>query len=357
MKITFVLPSLEIGGGVRVVFEHANRLRAKGHDVQIVYPLFPLDFGQPGNRIRLFIHRVRMFIDNLVQGNRVDWFDVTVPVCAVLFLDDCFVRDADIIIATAWPTAYYVNRSAAQKGRKVYFIQHYEVVLGGGRLVDATYRMNLRQIVIAPWLEKLMVEKFGKSRPDLIPNGVNFKIFYNEHKTYHQPRRILMLYSLSEWKGAADGIAAFEQARGKHPDVQLVLFGRFKDRRVPPYAEFHIAPQGEALRRLYCSGDIFLSPSWTEGWQLPPMEAMACKCAVVATNVGGIPHYTIAGTSALVCEPHRPDELARQLIRLLDDPQLLASITEEGHRYITRFSWEAFSDQFEQSLERIRASA
>ena len=54
------------------------------------------------------------------------------------------------------------------------------------------------------------------------------------------------------------------------------------------------------IRNIYNSCDVFLSPSWAEGSQAPPMEAMACGCAVLATNVGGIPDYAIAGETAAV---------------------------------------------------------
>jgi len=41
MKITFVLPDVGISGGARVVFEYANRLTERGHNVHIVYPIIP----------------------------------------------------------------------------------------------------------------------------------------------------------------------------------------------------------------------------------------------------------------------------------------------------------------------------
>ncbi len=46
MKITFILPFLEMTGGVRVVFEYANKLHKKGHEVNIVYPLIRSTLGQ-----------------------------------------------------------------------------------------------------------------------------------------------------------------------------------------------------------------------------------------------------------------------------------------------------------------------
>ncbi|MBU4305735.1 MAG: glycosyltransferase family 4 protein [Candidatus Omnitrophica bacterium] len=355
MKIIFLLPCLEICGGIRVVFEYANRLKVRGHKVLIFYPLFPLNFGEKWINLRMHIHKIRIFFDNLRKGNKIDWFNVEVPVIGIPSLSERYIPDGDVVIATAWPTAYYVNRYHFKKGRKVYFIQHYEVVMGVESLVNETYKFNLHQLVIASWLKELMIEKFNKKEPYLVPNGVNLGQFYNGNKIYNKNKRILMLYSLYEWKGAKDGIKAFELARTKHSGIKLVLFGTHKDKDIPLYAEFHLAPQGEDLRKLYCSCDIFLFPSWTEGWGLPPMEAMACKCAVVATNVGGILYYTIPGKTALISSPKEPEALAKNLLSLLDDEEKLKRISEEGYNYIKQFTWEKSTEQFERALNEIIA--
>lgn len=355
MKITFLLPSLEVCGGIRVVFEYANRLQSRGHSVLIIYPLFPLNFGEEWVNLHKTLHKVRVFLDNLRKRNKVEWFNVEVPVLGIPSLSERYIPDSDVVIATAWPTAYCLNRYSLKKGKKVYFIQHYEVIMGTEKLVEETYKFNLYQIVVAPWIKELISKRFNKKEPYFIPNGVNLDKFYNESKVYNKNKRILMLYHLFEWKGIKDGIKAFELARRKHPEIKLVLFGTHKDKNAPSYAEFHLFPKGEKLRKLYCSCDIFLSPSWTEGWQLPPMEAMACKCAVVATNVGGIPHYTISGKSALTSPPKDAEALAKNLLTLLDDEEKLKLISCEGYNYIKRFTWQKSTEQMEHILKRIIA--
>ncbi len=53
---------------------------------------------------------------------------------------------------------------------------------------------------------------------------------------------------------------------------------------------------------------------------MPPMEAMACGCAIVATNSRGILEYAIHEENALLSEPKCPEKLAESLIRVLSDP-------------------------------------
>ncbi|MBI4844951.1 MAG: glycosyltransferase family 4 protein [Candidatus Omnitrophica bacterium] len=354
MKIIFIVPDLSIGGGIRVVFEHANRLKAKGHEVLIIYPLWPLNFGKrPDYSIGVFFSYFRKFLGNIRRRNRVKWFDLEVKPKGVLSLNQKFIPNADIIVATAWPTAYYVYNYKINMGRKAYLIQSYEIIIGPAEKVDRTYTLDLNQIVIAPWLKELMERKFKKDKVFFVPNGVNFQHFYNDNKVFNKNKRVLMLYHSAEFKGVADGVKAFEIAREKYPGIKLVMFGTDPGNTIPDYAQFHRRPSLEELRNLYCSCDIFLCPSWIEGWHLPPMEAMACKCAVVATNVGGIPACTIAGKTALVSPPKEPDLLAENLIALLDNEVKLKEISFAGYNYIKDFTWESANDKLEKILKEI----
>lgn len=104
--------------------------------------------------------------------------------------------------------------------------------------------------------------------------------------------------------------------------------------------------------RLLCP---HLAPSWQEGCQLPPMEAMACKCAVVTTNVGGIPDYAVAGQTALISDPRDPQALAQNIIRLLDYEAELMRISHAGYQHIKHFTWERATDKLQQVLASLVA--
>jgi len=211
--------------------------------------------------------------------------------------------------------------------------------------------------VISSWLRGLVQEKSGLLMDSihLVPNGINLKQFHNASKVFHRPRRILMVYRETQHKGLMDGIRAFELAREQHPEIQLMMMGLRKGPNVPHYAEFHEDPAQVELRNIYSSCDIFVFPSWQEGYGLPPMEAMACQCAVVATNVGAIPDYAIAGQTALVSEPGDPVALAQNIIRLLDDEEELRRISRAGYEHIQQFTWERATDKLEQVLASLVA--
>jgi len=206
----------------------------------------------------------------------------------------------------------------------------------------------LHKIVISSWLRDTAERRFGQRVYGPLIHGVDLKQFYNDNKVYHLPRQIGMLYHDLEIKGLSDGVKAFEMAKQAFPDIQLVMFGRSKpDSRVPDYVEFYRCPTQAKLRDIYCSCDIWLCPSRMDGGPMHPQEAMACKCALVTTNVGAIADYTVLGETALVSPPGEPYALAQNLIRLLEDEEELRRISLAGYQKIREFTWERAAKQLE----------
>lgn len=391
MKITFILPEVGIGGGIRVVFEYANRLQDRGHEVNVFYPLTPLQI-KPKFSLRSLAGQALGVIVNFKKGNKVGWFDLKAKLIRVPTLNPRYVKlveglipDADIVVATAWQTAYLVNKLNENKGEKFYFVQHYEIWNAWNddecwkeaekierdpnkiclamydvnprnealrmvkNLVDRTYKLPLKKITISSWLKELIERKFSEEVETLIFNGVNFDTFYKEDKVEDRDKiRILMPYSPIRWKGTEDGLKAFRMVKEKHPDVEFVMYGAKRRECIPDWIKLYERLLYDyELRKLYSSSDIFVYPSWTEGFGLPPIEAMACCCAVVATNVGGVPDYAINGETILASPPKNPEMLAQNIIRLIKNEDERKRIAENGYNYIKQFSWDKATDQLE----------
>jgi glycosyltransferase involved in cell wall biosynthesis len=398
MKITFVLPGIFIGGGVRVVFEYANRLQKKGHIVNVVYPLIPL-YLKPKIRIRDRGAQIIRTLYNINNKTEPKW-NLNARLIRVTTINHKYTKyleksipDADVIIATSWGTAYFVNNLSQSKGEKYYFVQSYEIwdiwqneicwkkveqiekdyrkwtfemsfitpndkyLKESKKLVDDTYTMpNLKKITIATWLKDLLEIRFNQKVYGMITNGVNFEEFYCEEipsKWEEKQKTITILASIrggSLLKGDFDLIESLMKVNNKHPEIKIVLYGSKGNMNIPEWIQFVDTPFGDKLRQLYCSAQIFVSASRLEGCQLPPMEAMVCGCAVVATNVGGVPDYAIDGETILCAPSKNPEILSQKIIQLIENEGLRRRIAENGHNHIKQFNWDNATQEFENVL-------
>ncbi|MGQ9823394.1 MAG: glycosyltransferase family 4 protein [Desulfotomaculales bacterium] len=100
---------------------------------------------------------------------------------------------------------------------------------------------------------------------------------------------------------------------------------------------------GELLnaRDIFTVFDIFVLPSFTEGFPLVLLEALAAGRPVVATRVGGIPEIVTDGHTGFLVKSGDPGELARAIAVLLDNPQIARTIARNGQDYVkSNFSAE-----------------
>lgn len=93
----------------------------------------------------------------------------------------------------------------------------------------------------------------------------------------------------------------------------------------------------DALAALLRDSLCLAFPSLTEGFGLPPLEAMAHGCPVVASTAASIPE--VCGDAALYADPHSPDVWLEALRALRDDPALRRKLVERGSRRVKEFSW------------------
>ncbi len=89
----------------------------------------------------------------------------------------------------------------------------------------------------------------------------------------------------------------------------------------------------ELLKESLC----LVFPSKLEGFGIPILEALACKCPVVASNSTAIPE--VAGDAAVLVEPGKPTQFAEAVLRIYGDKQFQDSLIEKGLQRIESFRW------------------
>jgi glycosyltransferase involved in cell wall biosynthesis len=287
MRITFVSPT-GMSGGVRVVAIYAQQLKQMGHTVRVISPIRArLRFGQ---KLKLWL-KGNGWLDDLTppkshfDGSDIDHrvLDRVGPV-----IDDD-VPDGDVVIATLWLTAEWVAGLSECKGAKVYLIQHHEIVDYLAERCHATYRLPLHKIVIAQWLKRVMKEQYGDSNVDLVPNSVDRTQFFAPVRGKQLRPSIGFLYSKSPSKGLDTTLAALRIVRKQFPELRMISFGSERTSpslELPEGVEFFYSPPQDEIRKLYARCDVWITASLSEGFNLPALEAMACRTPVVATRTG-----------------------------------------------------------------------
>ncbi len=346
MKITFTLPGVGNApcGGFKVVYEYANRLVARGHEIVLVHSC-----GSDANEIAR--NKARNLARYIAYGCGykggylpTSWFALDPRVAAtwVPSLHKRWIPDGDAVVATAWDTAEWVSEYPSTKGKRYYLIQHLEVVFpeSDSARVLATWRAPLCKIVIAEWLREAAV-KLGE-KAVYIPNGLSESFYLDVPIDSRDPYRIAMMYhDRFEWKGSADGIEALILAKQRVPQLYAELFGLGpRLRSLPDWISFCRRPSLPDLRRLYNEASIFIAPSRSEGCAAPPGEAMRCGAAVCATDIGGHHEYAAHGFTSLLSPPRDPLALARNIVRLVHNQDLRIQIAGNGHHHIQQFTWD-----------------
>ncbi len=90
--------------------------------------------------------------------------------------------------------------------------------------------------------------------------------------------------------------------------------------------------------RLLSNANVFLFPSFYEGFGLPVLEAQAAGVPVVTSNNSSMPE--VAGRQALLVNPKNPEEIAQTIFKLIDDNTLRDKLIQLGFENVKRFSWE-----------------
>lgn len=335
MKVTFVNWGTAQCGGNRVLFEVANGLKAKGHDVEIV-ALEPFS----------------------------GWMELKAPITIAKSpqqLTD-IIPVSDVLVATWFATAYLVDQVKGRKGIPAYYCQHYETIFFQSEQerqeVAKTYDLPFNLIANSPWLQQ-MLKELHKRESTLIVPAVNQTVFQPKIRSFEkqkdEPFKILAFASPTLFKGFYDTVLpAFHMVSRYVGNAEFHIFGNPPAEL--PYPEAftkkvicHKVPKDEDLAKLYQEMDMFVSGSYAESSPLPHLEAMASYCPVVCTTFG-TEHY---GSGLKRELPKRPRDLALDIIELTQTPDRLKEMAEQALKDVKPLTWEATVEANEKFLKGL----
>lgn len=358
MRITFVLPSANLSGGVRVVAVYAERLAARGHRVTLL--------SRPQPELRLG-RRVRSLLRGRGwSGRRPSHIDALAGVehrvlrdageLAPLSPGD--VPDAEVILATWWTTARWIEPLPRSKGVKVNFLQHFERLLEPHQKdeAEAVWRLPYAKLTISQWLVDKAAE-MGDDAVELVTNSVDTRLFHAPPRGRAATPTVGLLFSNHQAKGCDVSFAALRRLRASMPDLRVLAFGSREPKgefEMVERMELQVSPPQGALRALYGSCDVWLCGSRAEGFHLPPLEAMACRCPVVSTRVGGSMDVIEPGVNGYIADVEDVDGLVEGLQRVFAlDARGWRAMSDAAYATAHGYTWDDATDRFEAALERI----
>lgn len=354
MKITFVVPEGHFSGGVKVVAIYSERLQKRGHKVVIVSPERHVPTFR--ERIRSVRHGGRFFRPPAMSHFTGRPLDVRIykPHRPVENRD---VPEADVIIATWFETALWIDRLAPSKGAKVIFIQGYETLPEAPRPeIDDAWRLPFQKILISRWLKDLAVSKFGDAQAAHVPNSVDTQQFFAPERSMQRVPTVGFLSAESPFKGMKTALAAVAKMRQTLPNLRVISFGQEATHgplALPPDSEFHLLPPQNTIKDLYAKCDLWLCGSQREGFHLPPLEAMACRCPVVSTRVGGPEDIIVNGKNGYLVEPGDSDGLAKAATEILTGGgENWQRFSDAALATATGYTWDDATILFEAALQK-----
>jgi len=314
-NIFFLVPGAAISGGIAVVFQHANRLLEKGYSVKIL-SLNNKNNGSwfPNQKVEIIPYREAK---KILQSEKID-----------------------ILIATSYSTAFTVDVAKAR--RKIYFVQSDESRFfpENPRLCEVikkTYTLPIEYITEAKWIQKWLKDEFGHES-HYVPNGIDLELFKKVEPIAPKSNkpRILIEGSINvPFKGMDEAYAAV-----KDLECELwIVSNNGKPKKGWKYNRFFESVPYGKMNEIYSSCDIFLKMSKVEGFFGPPMEAMACGCAVVVGKVTGFDEYIKDDYNALVVEQGDIEGARKAVKRLIEDIDLRKRLIENGYRTAREWSW------------------
>ena len=320
LRCAFVLPAMEISGGIRVALLHAEMLVKAGAQVS----LFTLE-------------------------GEAEWYhegDFHFPVLSAE--REKLQGTLDLAVATMWNTAEFVEQSSKIRKKK-YLVQNFEVGFyppGSPYRIatSATYRMRspMEYVTISKWCQNWLREEYH-TEAAYLPNGIDPSFYPKRGRDLQGKIRILIEGDCSaEHKNVDESFRIVEQLDLEKFEIWYMSYnGNPKSwYRVDRF--LHRVPY-EKTPEVYAACDILLKTSLLESFSYPPLEMMASGGYVVAVPNGGNLEYLKDGEN---CIPQGNLAEAKAAIeRILTDAELRKKLDTGAEETVKERNWKRIEPQ------------
>ncbi|MHB1286922.1 MAG: glycosyltransferase [Leptospirales bacterium] len=215
--------------------------------------------------------------------------------------------------------------------------------------------------------ERIVSLGLSRKKTRVIPSGIDTDLFFSDKERSRTLRQSIpgmgddsvvfgCVARLSEEKAHKDLLVAFSIVKKNYPNARLVLVGdgplrqdlEGRVRELGLTKEVHFAGQKTNIREYLNLFDIFVLASTRESLPRAARESMACGLPVIATRVGATREAVREGHNGFLVPPGNPDQLARKMLHLMIEPDLLKVMGKRSQSMIEeRFSQRLWLEENE----------
>jgi glycosyltransferase involved in cell wall biosynthesis len=225
-------------------------------------------------------------------------------------------------------------------------------------------RMSQKILTVSQFSRNEIIKHTGIShqKVDVTPIGIDKEKFYiindrdelnNIRDKYQLPNQfILYVGNVKPHKNVQGLLKAYSLLKSKSYQEKLVIVGKKKnfineiqdvdlilsDLGIKNDVIFTGTITDIDLLYVYNLTKVFVFPSFYEGFGLPPLEAMACGCPAIVSNVASLPE--VCSDAAEYIDPYDSQDIANGIIKILDDPLYAESLIQKGLKLVQLYDWE-----------------
>jgi len=235
-------------------------------------------------------------------------------------------------------------------------------------LLDKTAAKHIDRILVLSHIAEGYVRRAYNRSCRVVRSGVDIERFRNASGTAFRKRCgmakdfvLLQVGNLELNKRQVDSLKALHILSKTYESVKLVFDGGGRQSELIRLSEqlgvrdkvlFINSANDEELSESYAACDAFVFPAQIT-WGLAAVEAMAAGKPVVASNRCGVSEIIEDNVNGIIVEHARPDQLAHQVKRLIEDSALRRRLGDSAHEYVkNNLSWQKYAENMERVLEQ-----
>lgn len=323
-KITWVLESSGLSGGVRVIYEEAKRLATKGWDVGFVS----------------LEDRPKWFSVGALEWKKFAEYNSMANYIKQSPVEEKF-------ISTWWKTAMVLGK--VPRENNYYLVQddeaYYYTSVAMKEHVRDTYVLPLKKFTTSHWVENNIFDV------EYVGIGVDV----SEHIKYHnkpKKRQAMLIGRRQLIKGAS---YQMEVAQRLSRELSLPIQAAAVDGgyQLSGNVTLNMGLNDKAMTKLFGESMYFLTNSQHEGFCIPNLEAMAAGCLVVTTDNDGCRDYAVNGENCLVVSRDDPREMVAAVKELETNKELSTKLRAGGLKTAREWNWTPVIDRLDSYFTRV----